>query len=209
MENFREPFDTRLPRLLAAVDAMPGALEEHLPGMTKGKLKSLFQRFSVLLGRLDKSGPRHPQYLYYGSQPLPEHIGAMADQAISYMGNGASTFAQNSMHNLVVLQDLLERAVGTDTDELRRLSTSIAAELSNSVRHAEDQLTQIQKQAQSVAKYAEQHRDTQKQIENSLEQIETTAKQVADIRRNLEQLTNPDNRSRSSIEGLVRRVRSL
>lgn len=54
MTEYRRDFQSRLPAINAAIDAMPGSLEPHLPGMSKAKLKRFFQRFELLLGRLDK-----------------------------------------------------------------------------------------------------------------------------------------------------------
>jgi hypothetical protein len=69
VSDYRKSYDAKLAAINSAIESMPGSLDQHLPGFTKPKLKRFFQRFSLLLGRLDKSGAKQPQYLYWGSNP--------------------------------------------------------------------------------------------------------------------------------------------
>lgn len=150
MTAFRKAFDSRLPGINAAIDAMPGTLEQTVPGLSKAKLKRFFQRFSLLLGRLDKNGPRHSQYLQYGGQTVPEYLNTLVDQAVNYMASGAATFAQNSLHNLVTLQDALQKAVGTDVDQLKSLSSTVAADLGSSVQQSDELLERLREQVKQA-----------------------------------------------------------
>ena len=60
MAKYRARFDERLPVIEQAISDMPGTIEEIIPGLTRAKLRRFFQRFSILLGRYDKSGAKSP-----------------------------------------------------------------------------------------------------------------------------------------------------
>jgi hypothetical protein len=141
--NYRAEFKDRVGAIQQAIDDMPGNLDALVPGLTPAKLKRFFQRFDVLLGRLDKQGAKHPQFLYYGGGPLPAHLNTLVDQSIAHMPSGAATFVTNNFTQLTDMQDRLERAVGTDVDELKRIASTTSTDLHESVRISDDLLDKI------------------------------------------------------------------
>lgn len=207
MPSFRKDYDTRLPGIATAIDNMPGSLDSLAPGLNKAKLKRFFKRFSLLLGRLDKSGAKEPQYLFYGGQMLPAYLITLVDQAVSYMPNGAAYFAQNSFHALIEIQDRLEKAVGTDLDQLKNMAPSIAADLSTSVQQADNLLADLHSRIDEASKAEEEITRHKKAAEENRESIEAAAQKAQEARRTIESLVNPDGRSKTSLESLARQAR--
>ena len=87
MQIYRPAFIEKLPAIEASIEAMPGNLAEVVPGLTKKRLVRFFRRFSVLLGRLDKSGAKHPQYLWNDGVLAPASLLPQVDAAIGNMGD--------------------------------------------------------------------------------------------------------------------------
>jgi hypothetical protein len=204
---YRPNFKDRLPTVLAAIDGMPGSLDTLLPGMTKAKLKRFFQRFDVLLGRLDKQGAKQPQYLMYGGQLLPDYLATIWDQSIAHMPSGSATFVQSNMPQLVDMQDKLERAVGTDVDELKRISSTTAADLGVYVQQANDLLNQLTEAQTKSAGHMEIAERDRKLIADLLNEVEKQAASVREARQNVDRLTSPNGKSQTSLEALARRAR--
>lgn len=205
--SFRAAFQEKLSALNGAVDAMPGDIGTSIPGMTKPKLKRFFQRFDVLLGRLDKQGAKHPQYLFYGGQPLPMHLNTVADIALTHMPSGAATFVNNNMSQLVSMQDQLERAVGTDVDDLKRISSTTAADLAAAVEQADGLLARLNDAAAIAAEAQMEAEQRRKRLADAFDEAQNTLQKIKQVRSTVEDLTNPDGRSKASLESLVRRVR--
>lgn len=205
--KFRPDYQQRLPTILSSIDSMPGSLDSYMPGMTKAKLKRFFQRFDVLLGRLDQKGAKQPQYLFYGGQSLPAHLSAVCDQSINHMPSGAGTFVPNNMAQLIEMQDRLERAVGTDVDELKRISTTTANDLENSVQLSDELVASIQENEKTAKQYADEADNIKRKLSENLEDIEKAVATVRHLRQTAETLTNPDGRNKNSLETLGRRAK--
>jgi myosin heavy subunit len=207
VSDYRKSYDAKLAAINSAIESMPGSLDQHLPGFTKPKLKRFFQRFSLLLGRLDKSGAKQPQYLYWGSNPLVDVLQTQLDQSISNMGSGAGTFVSTNMHQLVQLQDRLERAVGTDIDQLKQLAPSISSDLSTSVQQADDLLSRLREEVDRAREAGSEVASLRKASEEAQAAARDAAEKAGAARRTLEELLNPDARFKSSLESLARRAR--
>lgn len=207
MSSYRRDFEARLPAINVAIDAMPGRLDQLVPSMSKAKLKRFYQRFGLLLGRLDKNGAKQPHYLFYRGQTLPDYLTIVVDQSTTYMASGASTFTQNSLTALVDLQDRLERAVGTDVDQLKGLASSVAADLSASVQQSDELLQRTRDQAEDIGIILERVTAQEAATSSASKAASESAARVEEVRSGVEQLVNPDGRSKSSLEGLARRAR--
>ena len=205
--SLRQDFDGRLPAIEQAIEAMPGDLDEVVPGMTKERLRRFFQRFSVQLGKLDKRGAKHPQYLAWEGITAPHYLLSLIDSAISHMGSGASTFAHNSLPKLTEVQDSIDKAIGADPAEIRSLSLSVAADLANAVAHSDEFLQTAQRNSGLVQDIANQTEVTFSRVRESSERAVTDAERVSEIKRSVELLVSPDGRSRTSLEALARRAR--
>ena len=123
------------------------------------------------------------------------------------MASGAATFVQNSMGPLVEIQDRLEKAVGTDVDQLKGMASTVAADLGVSAQQAEELLATMRRQSHNVDEMEDNFLSKRKAAEEFLAKIETSAKRSEDIQRTLEQLVSPDARHKSSLETQARRAR--
>lgn len=207
--GLRQEYQDKLEAISNSIDTMPGNIDGSIPGMTKPKLKRFFQRFDILLGRLDKQGAKHPQYLFYGGQSLTTYLSVIFDQSQSYMPSGATTFAANCMQNLVAAQDLLERAVGTDVDEVRKISATTASDLAVSVEQSDSMLAELRQAVAKASEATNQAEVERERLSNLLEEAQNSLSKIKDIRATAETLTNPDGRNRTSLEALARRVREI
>jgi len=205
--DFSEEFSTRLPAVNQAISEMPGSLEQYVPGLTKERLKRFFNRFAVLVGRIEKRGAKHPQYLAAQGQPLQQLLISLLDTAVSHMSSGAATFAQNSLPQLAEIQDALEKAVGTDATEIKNLSSSVAADLSNAVAASDELLRKVAENADGAKAGAQQVSVTATTLKETAERASTDAERIAEIRRALDLLMSPDGRNKTSLENLARRAR--
>jgi hypothetical protein len=204
---FRSEFRERLAQLNNAIDAMPGDISANVPGMTRARLKRFFQRFDVLLGRLDRQGAKHPQYLYFSGMSLPEYINIIVDQSLSHMPSGSGTFFSNNFQQLLAVQDQLEKAVGTDIDELRKISLTTSADLASSVEQSDSYLDLLREASKSAQIERDRASEESKRIVSILKDAETMLDRIKDVRGTVEALTNPDGRNRTSLEALARRAR--
>lgn len=207
MPNFRPTYDERLPAVSAAITAMPGNLAEVVPGLTKARLERFFRRFSVLLGRLDKSGAKHPQYLWIDGVLAPDSLPPQTDAAIANMANGAASFVQNSLPALLKINDALERAVGTDPDEAKALASSVASDLAIAVSQTDGLQEQAANGARSIRAIEEALKSNQGQISSLMEQARGDVEKASAARRAIEALTRPDARNKTSLETLAKRAR--
>jgi hypothetical protein len=207
MSTYRRQFDERMPAIEQAINQMPGDIEEIVPGMTRGRLKRFFQRFSIQLGRLDKYGPKHPQHLVIDGQIVPQVLIANIDNAISHLQASASTFSQNSFYLFVRLQEALERAVGADPEQIKLIASSVAADLSLAVSRTDELTAQAQASTEKLAASEEAGRKSGEQLKELIEQVRLDADKTAKARVSVEQMVNPDGRNRNSLESLARRAR--
>jgi hypothetical protein len=207
MADYRRRFDERLPALEAAIKDMPGSLDDLVPGLNKDRILKTIRRISVLLGRLDSKGAKHPQYLWIGGVTSPESIIGQIDQIIANSANGASSFVQNNLPAILHVYDSLEKSIGTDASEMRLLLTSVNSDLSIAVSQTDELSAQAEKNLGDLKKSQESAEAAQKAIGQLLEAIRNDAAKADAARRTIESLTNPDGRNKSSLESLARRAR--
>ena len=138
MSDYQKRFNERLPQLEGAIKDMPGSLDDLVPGLTKDRLAKIFKRISVLLGRLDSKGARHPQYLWLNGVLSPESIIGQIDPIISNSASGASSLVQNHLPSILAIYDSLEKAIGTDASEMRGLLSSVNSDLSVAVTQTDE-----------------------------------------------------------------------
>lgn len=207
MTAYRRQFDERMPAIEQAINQMPGDIDEIVPGMTRVRLKRFFQRFSVQLGRLDRNGAKHPQHLVIDGQIAPQMLIANIDNVIAHLNASASTFSQNSFYLFVRLQEALDRAVGTDTEQIKLLASSVAADLSLAVSKTDELTAQAQESTEKLSESEESGRKSGERINELIEQVRLDAEKTAKARVSVEQLINPDGRIKSSLESLARRAR--
>ncbi len=196
-----------MPQIEQAINHMPGDIDEIIPGMTRVRLKRFFQRFSVQLGRLDRYGAKHPHHLVIDGQIVPQSLLANIDNAIANLQSSASTFLQNSFYLFVRLQDALDRAVGTDPEQVKLLASSVAADLSLAVSKTDELIAQAHESTEKLSQSEEAGRKSTERLTELIEQVRLDAEKTAKARISLEQLMNPDGRNRASLESLSRRAR--
>lgn len=207
MSDYQKRFDEKLPQLEGAIRDMPGSLNDLVPGLTVDRLGKLFRRISVLLGRLDSKGARHPQYLWLNGVLSPELIIGQIDQIIANSASGASSLVQNHLPSILAIYDSLEKAIGTDASEMRALLSSVNSDLSVAVSQTDELSTQAQKNVDDLHKSQVEAQTAQKSITQLLEATRNDAAKADAARRLIEGLTNPDGRNKNSLEALARKAR--
>ena len=207
MSDYQKRFNERLPQLEGAIKDMPGSLDDLVPGLTKDRLAKIFKRISVLLGRLDSKGARHPQYLWLNGVLSPESIIGQIDPIISNSASGASSLVQNHLPSILAIYDSLEKAIGTDASEMRGLLSSENSDLSVAVTQTDELSNQAQKNVAELQKSQVEAQTAQKSITQLLEATRNDAAKADAARRLIEGLTNPDGRNKNSLEALARKAR--
>lgn len=207
MTSYRRDYDERLPELEQAVRTMPGDISEYIPGLTRENLQRFFKRFSVQLGRLDKRGAKHGQYLAIEDGTIPELIIDGIDSAIKYLAAGAASFAQNSLPSYVRYQENLDKAVGTDPDEIKELTSAVAADLRNAVARSDDYIARLNKNVDDSAAARSKIEAERSAISSALEKATIDTDRISTVRRTVEAIVNPDARSKTSLETLARKAR--
>lgn len=206
--GFREKYGEKLPSLLAAVDNMPGNIADLVPNASKDDLRRFFRQIDPLLGRLDK-GARRPLDLFVDGQYAPSYLMTTIDHALNQMPSGAATLMQNSFPVLVRIKEALHRGVGTDADEIKRLSSSVAADLGAAVERSDQLSSTAHKNADLIADLGDQAASKLNEISKSLEQSQAAAASSSKVAADLRALVNPDGRNRNSLENQARRAREL
>ncbi|MFM5917512.1 MAG: hypothetical protein ACKOOL_08270 [Novosphingobium sp.] len=207
MTDYRKRFDERLPALEAAIRDMPGSLDDLVPGLTKERVVKIFRRISVLLGRLDSKGAKHPQYLWINGVTSPESMIGQIDSIIANSATGASSFVQNHLPSVMTIADSLEKSIGTDASEMRSMLSSVNSDLSIAVSQTDELSAQAEQNVSSLGRSKESAETALKSIVQLLESIREDASKANTIRRSLETLTSPDGRNKNSLESLARRAR--
>ena len=207
MTGFQERFEDRLPSLESAIKDMPGTVEDIIPGLTKERIIRLFRRVSVLLGKIDSNKVKHPQYLWMNGALAPESVIGLVDKILSNSAAGASAFVQNSLYGFLNAYDTIERAVGTDTAEIKKLLSSVNSDLSIAVARTDELSSEAKgnlKELQEAHAAAMAAHDTINQL---LDATRADAAKADEARRVIQSLTNPDGRSKASLETLAKRAR--
>lgn len=207
MNGWRRDYDERLPAILDAVRSMPGDISNVIPGMTRAGLERFFKRFSVLLGRLDRS-IKHPERMILDGQSAVDVLFNNIDPAISHMHSSSAAFVQGFFSLLVRVQDALTDAAGTDASAVQKLSSSVAADLGAAVSNVDALTARATQSARKIEELDQEARARRAELSSLLEQVRADAARAAEVRSTVEQLVRPDGRSRSSLEALARQARN-
>ncbi|HEY0713017.1 MAG TPA: hypothetical protein VGF45_10110, partial [Polyangia bacterium] len=149
--EFKERFDVKSRAVITAINAMPGALGDVIPGLDRDHVRSLIQHISRLLGRLDKDGAKHPEFLVYGTTNIAEYLISFLDTLQQNTSSGPQHFVQNGLAPLNDLYWRLERAVGIDADIARQMRTGQVREFQLVLDEVQKILTAVGKSQQSAA----------------------------------------------------------
>ena len=207
MAAYRKEFDERMPALETAIRDMPGNLGDIVPGFSRERLLRLFKRLSILLGRLDSKGAKHPQYLWNEGVLAPASLIGQVDSVIANMASGAASFVQNNLPGLLKINDALEKAIGTDATEAKALASSVSTDLSIAVAQTDELQSKAERNVQVLGAIEKSAQAAQASIAVSLDQVKGDAERAATARRELEAMVNPDGRRKDSLETLARKAR--
>lgn len=175
--------------------------------MSESDLRRMFRRVPVQLGRLDKKGAKQPQHLFYGGQYLPDYLLSLIDPSINAMANGAATFIQQQLPGWAHALQMLDLAVGADADEVRRFANTAAADLAAAVSRADAIIEQAQAEANAIEEIGSTTKAKQSTIAELVERISSDAARTSEARRTVDELLNPDGRSKLSLENAAKRAR--
>jgi hypothetical protein len=207
MALYRRAFEERIPAIERAVREMPGDISETVPGLTKERLLRFFKRFAVLLGRLDKKGAKHPQFLWVDGLLASDGVLSQTDAAIASIANGAAYFAQNHLSPLLRYSDALEKAIGADPDEIKTLAGSVAADMAIAVSQTDDLRQKGESNVNALQALEQSARELLRSFSAIVDQAKADAERAGAARRSVEQMVNPDGRNKTSLEALARRAR--
>ena len=208
MSNYRQRYDEKLSILLPEIDNLPARIDEIIPGISRPNLRRFFHRFSLLLGRIDKSGSKNPQFLAYGNTNLPEYLISSLDAVVDALRAGPENFFSHKLNDLVWEQMLLERAVGVSSDELKNLTISIAEDLRSTLAKSEESLQQLRAVNDESKALQADLRQAQSEARKAASAASASLESIENLRIKMERLASSDGRTKDSLDSLIKSVRS-
>lgn len=112
MTDYQSRFDSHVAEANSAAANHTVQLKEALPGMHPAHIRRLLSNISKLLGQVDRTEIKHPEFLAATPQIIPEKAIELAQGVRPSFDAGAQNFVQNHLPALVDIERKLILAAG-------------------------------------------------------------------------------------------------
>jgi hypothetical protein len=207
MSGFQARFDSHIAVANSAAANNTTALQEHPIKMHPAHIRRLLASISKLLGLVDGNQAKHPEFLAATPTMVPEKAIELAASIKPSLDAGVEHFIQNTLPQLVDVEDRLNRAVGAAEFKIAEIKNQQVRSLKQIIDRANVSKGNLDSLLETTKKEKSELFGSADEVAKAVLSVSTSQKKVMEIAALAEKLANGHARQ-GSLESLVRNARA-
>jgi hypothetical protein len=207
MSGFQARFDSHIAVANSAAANNTVALQEHPIKMHPAHVRRLLASISKLLGLVDGNQARHPEYLAATPTMVPEKAIELAASVKPSFDAGVEHFIQNTLPQLVDVEDRLNRAVGAAEFKIAEIKNQQVRSLKQIIDRANFSKGTLDSLLEEAKKEKSELFGSADEVAKAVLSVSASQKKVSEVAALAAKLANGHARQ-GSLESLVRDARS-
>jgi hypothetical protein len=207
MSGFQARFDSHIAVANSAAANNTVALQEHPIKMHPAHVRRLLANISRLLGLVDGNQAKHPEYLAGTPTMVPEKAIDLAASIKPSFDAGVEHFIQNTLPQLVDVEDRLNRAVGAAEFKIAEIKNQQVRSLKQIIDRANVSKGMLDSLLEETKKEKSDLFGSADEVAKAVLSVSASQKKVSEVAALAAKLANGHARQ-GSLESLVRDARS-